>query len=89
MTGNYLLEEFNMPLISTTPMGVVDTALFIRQVASVLNSISRDLVSFESKEAHQSVNHSSTELIDVPKLEHSSSNQNGVGPNGFPEQSSG
>ena len=36
MTGNYLLKEFNMPLISTTPMGVVDTALFIREIANVL-----------------------------------------------------
>ena len=40
MTGNYLLKEFNMPLISTTPMGVVDTALFIRQIADVLNQVS-------------------------------------------------
>ena len=36
MTGNYLLKEFDMPLISTTPMGVVDTALFIREIADVL-----------------------------------------------------
>lgn len=36
MTGNYLLKEFDMPLISTTPMGVVDTALFIREIANVL-----------------------------------------------------
>nr|YP_010732206.1 ChlB subunit of protochlorophyllide reductase [Watanabea sichuanensis]WDY13120.1 ChlB subunit of protochlorophyllide reductase [Watanabea sichuanensis] len=37
MTGNFLLQEFGMPLISTTPMGVVDTAIFVRQVADVLN----------------------------------------------------
>jgi light-independent protochlorophyllide reductase subunit B len=37
MTGNFLLQEFGMPLISTTPMGVVDTAMFVRQVADVLN----------------------------------------------------
>lgn len=40
MTANYLLKEFDMPLISRTPMGVVDTALFIRQVENVLNIIS-------------------------------------------------
>ena len=39
MTGNYLLKEFDMPLIATTPMGVVDTALFIRQIADVLNKV--------------------------------------------------
>ncbi|RYX87764.1 ferredoxin:protochlorophyllide reductase (ATP-dependent) subunit B [bacterium] len=39
MTANYLLKEFDMPLISRTPMGVVDTALFVRQVENVLNSI--------------------------------------------------
>ena len=37
MTGNFLLQEFGMPLITTTPMGVVDTAMFVRQVADVLN----------------------------------------------------
>ena len=39
MTGNYLLKEFDMPLISTTPMGVVDTALFIRQISDALNQV--------------------------------------------------
>nr|YP_010732055.1 photochlorophyllide reductase subunit B [Massjukichlorella minus]WDY12969.1 photochlorophyllide reductase subunit B [Massjukichlorella minus] len=39
MTGNYLLKEFDMPLISTTPMGVVDTAVFVRQVAEICNKL--------------------------------------------------
>nr|YP_010732144.1 ChlB subunit of protochlorophyllide reductase [Calidiella yingdensis]WDY13058.1 ChlB subunit of protochlorophyllide reductase [Calidiella yingdensis] len=39
MTGNYLLKEFNMPLISTTPMGIVDTATFIREIANVINNL--------------------------------------------------
>lgn len=37
MTGNYLLKEFDMPLISTTPMGVVDTAVFIRQIGKIIS----------------------------------------------------
>ena len=37
MTANYLSKEFDMPFISVTPMGVVDTALFIRQIEDVLN----------------------------------------------------
>lgn len=40
MTGNYLLKEFDMPLISTTPMGIVDTAIFIREIADVINKLS-------------------------------------------------
>lgn len=40
MAGNYLSKEFDMPLISTSPIGVVDTAVFVRQVADVLNTLS-------------------------------------------------
>ena len=48
MTGNYLLKEFDMPLISTTPMGVVDTALFIREIADALNKVeSKNQTNFE------------------------------------------
>nr|YP_010587995.1 protochlorophyllide reductase ChlB subunit [Isoetes giessii]YP_010588064.1 protochlorophyllide reductase ChlB subunit [Isoetes transvaalensis]WAB46683.1 protochlorophyllide reductase ChlB subunit [Isoetes giessii]WAB46752.1 protochlorophyllide reductase ChlB subunit [Isoetes transvaalensis] len=32
MTAIYLEKEFGMPYISTTPMGVIDTAEFIRQI---------------------------------------------------------
>ena len=39
MTANYLSKEFDMPFISITPMGVVDTALFVRQIENVLNKI--------------------------------------------------
>jgi light-independent protochlorophyllide reductase subunit B len=37
MAGNYLLKEFDMPLISTTPMGVVDTAVFVRQIGQIVS----------------------------------------------------
>ena len=39
MTANYLSKEFEMPFISITPMGVVDTALFVREIENVLNKI--------------------------------------------------
>ena len=39
MAGNYLLKEFDMPLISTTPMGIVDTAIFIREIADVIEKL--------------------------------------------------
>jgi nitrogenase molybdenum-iron protein alpha/beta subunit len=37
MTGNYLLKEFDMPLVSTTPMGVVDTAVFVREIGKIVS----------------------------------------------------
>nr|YP_010732028.1 photochlorophyllide reductase subunit B [Kalinella pachyderma]WDY12942.1 photochlorophyllide reductase subunit B [Kalinella pachyderma] len=57
MAGNYLLKEYDMPLISTTPMGVVDTAVFIRQVADILNTylqksniVKKDSFALDNKE---------------------------------------
>jgi len=38
MAAKYLEKEFNMPYVSTTPMGVVDTALCIREITQVLQS---------------------------------------------------
>nr|YP_007374779.1 light-independent protochlorophyllide reductase subunit B [Ophioglossum californicum]AGC26692.1 light-independent protochlorophyllide reductase subunit B [Ophioglossum californicum]QXF60065.1 photochlorophyllide reductase subunit B [Ophioglossum vulgatum] len=37
MTAKYLEKEFGMPYISVTPMGVLDTAEFIRQVQKHIN----------------------------------------------------
>jgi len=39
MTAVYLEKEFQMPYIDTTPMGIVQTETFIRQIANVLNSM--------------------------------------------------
>jgi len=39
MTAIYLQQEFNMPYISTTPMGILDTAEFIREISSILNGV--------------------------------------------------
>nr|YP_005352927.1 protochlorophyllide reductase ChlB subunit [Mankyua chejuensis]ADZ47959.1 protochlorophyllide reductase ChlB subunit [Mankyua chejuensis]AJJ48589.1 photochlorophyllide reductase subunit B [Mankyua chejuensis] len=38
MTAMYLEKEFGMPYVSVTPMGVVDTAEFIRQVQELVNA---------------------------------------------------
>jgi len=47
-TANYLSTEFNQPFISTTPMGVVGTANFIRQLASKLNQQGNLKLNFEN-----------------------------------------
>jgi light-independent protochlorophyllide reductase subunit B len=40
MTAVYLKSEFNMPYVSTTPMGLVDTSLCIREIAQILENLS-------------------------------------------------
>jgi light-independent protochlorophyllide reductase subunit B len=37
MAATYLEKEFSMPYITTTPMGLVDTALFIREIKNILS----------------------------------------------------
>ena len=37
MSAHYLEREFGMPFVSTTPMGVVETAAFVKEVEVVLN----------------------------------------------------
>nr|YP_009117743.1 protochlorophyllide reductase ChlB subunit [Angiopteris angustifolia]AJE71285.1 protochlorophyllide reductase ChlB subunit [Angiopteris angustifolia] len=49
MTAKYLEREFGMPYLSTTPMGIVDTAEFIRQMEKYVNSfLSKEKVNYES-----------------------------------------
>ncbi len=46
LTAEYLKDEFNMPYIDTTPMGVVETANCIRKIQYILNDNDAD-VNFE------------------------------------------
>jgi light-independent protochlorophyllide reductase subunit B len=38
MTAIYLEKEFQMPYVSVTPMGIIDTAVCIREIEKVLNN---------------------------------------------------
>lgn len=42
MAAEYLKREFSMPYVSTTPMGVVDTARCIREIEGIINSQTND-----------------------------------------------
>jgi light-independent protochlorophyllide reductase subunit B len=42
MTANYLQKEFNIPYVTTTPMGVVDTAECIHEIADILKKNNYD-----------------------------------------------
>ena len=46
MTAIYLEQELKMPYISTTPMGLVETAQFIREIANILKGSSS--INFEN-----------------------------------------
>lgn len=48
MTANYLEKEFQMPYISTTPMGIVDTAKFIREIGQILESFTESSLPLNS-----------------------------------------
>ncbi len=37
MTAEYLEKEFNMPYVSIAPMGIIETASFIREIQTILN----------------------------------------------------
>lgn len=40
MTGVYLEKELQMPYISTTPMGLVDTSTFLHEMFAIINKVS-------------------------------------------------
>ena len=47
MAAEYLKKEFGIPYISTCPMGIIETASFIREIQMILNSQGYE-VSFET-----------------------------------------
>ena len=54
MAAHYLEKEFAMPFVNTTPMGVIDTATFVRQVAHIVNNLNfsnTSVVNVESSES--------------------------------------
>jgi light-independent protochlorophyllide reductase subunit B len=42
MTAVYLEKEFNMPYTDITPMGIIDTSLFIHQIAKICQKIDNE-----------------------------------------------
>lgn len=50
MAATYLEKEFSMPYITTTPMGIVDTALFIREIGSLVTRIKKEKTEPDSQE---------------------------------------
>jgi light-independent protochlorophyllide reductase subunit B len=56
MTAIYLEKEFNMPYTSITPMGIVDTAAFIREIGTICQNLdlqTKGLEGLENKNENQ------------------------------------
>jgi light-independent protochlorophyllide reductase subunit B len=52
MTAIYLEKEFQMPYVSITPMGIIDTAVCIREIEKILNNlINNPTIPAECKES--------------------------------------
>ena len=47
MAAHYLEKKFNQPFINTTPMGVIDTATFLNQMAQILNDVAPKVIKDE------------------------------------------
>lgn len=45
MAASYMEKDLGIPFVSTTPMGVIDTASFIREVTAVINKCKKDMSS--------------------------------------------
>nr|YP_010564909.1 light-independent protochlorophyllide reductase subunit B [Chlamydomonas chlamydogama]UZA61912.1 light-independent protochlorophyllide reductase subunit B [Chlamydomonas chlamydogama] len=52
MTAQYLQKEFKMPFVATTPMGIIDTALCIREIQNILNECANQMGLTESNKAY-------------------------------------
>ena len=67
MAGNFLEKECGMPYVSITPMGLLDTASFIREIAKILkahiakSSLRRTVIIKKSNSSH---NHQTRSLKD-------------------------
>uniref|UniRef100_UPI0030015081 ChlB subunit of protochlorophyllide reductase n=1 Tax=Cephaleuros lagerheimii TaxID=2738443 RepID=UPI0030015081 len=51
MTAKYLESTFNMPYVSTTPMGILETANFIREITKKIQKIQSNFLS--TREIHE------------------------------------
>nr|YP_009367607.1 ChlB subunit of protochlorophyllide reductase [Pseudocharacium americanum]YP_009367696.1 ChlB subunit of protochlorophyllide reductase [Ignatius tetrasporus]ARK14558.1 ChlB subunit of protochlorophyllide reductase [Pseudocharacium americanum]ARK14647.1 ChlB subunit of protochlorophyllide reductase [Ignatius tetrasporus] len=65
MTAIFLQKEFNMPYCATTPMGVVETAAFVREVGNIVQSLSFGVVT-ESLSEHTNTDRGDRASLDSP-----------------------
>lgn len=49
MTAMYLEKEFQMPYVATTPIGIIDTAVCIREIETILNGFPMESLTNENQ----------------------------------------
>lgn len=52
MTAVYLEKEFNMPYVAISPLGIIDTAVCIREIEKTLNNLSLSVTSMPEEHSH-------------------------------------
>ena len=57
MAAKYLEKQYNMPYISTTPMGLVETASWIRQICNLVFKLSEEFQVSEFDKTHRIYNY--------------------------------
>ncbi|RYY00737.1 MAG: hypothetical protein EOO35_00025 [Cyanobacteriota bacterium] len=67
MAASYLEKDLGIPFVSTTPMGVIDTASFIREVTAVVNKCKKEMSSILSSKMDNSQDKSEQVLINGPQ----------------------
>lgn len=81
MTAVYLKSEFNMPYVSITPMGLVDTALCIREIGKIITNILSEATALGAPRGEQNTlspsgkslnteNHIENNSFDVRLIDH-------------------
>ena len=55
MTAIFLEKEYEMPYVSTTPMGIVETANFIREIARILDTMQEQRTDKQRKTNNESI----------------------------------
>ena len=56
MSALYLQNKFNMPYVSTTPMGIINTANFIREICNIVKSLTVEFSSQNEVQISESIN---------------------------------
>jgi light-independent protochlorophyllide reductase subunit B len=56
MTAVYLEKEFNMPYVAISPLGIIDTAVCIREIEKILNNLSLNGYQSSLPEGHKLTN---------------------------------
>jgi light-independent protochlorophyllide reductase subunit B len=68
MTAVYLEKNYQMPYITITPMGVVDTSAFILEIAKILKLLTNSKTVFSQKKINSDEKESYSSLVDKEKV---------------------